>query len=194
MSIRYRGEISQADFMHGFVAHYRPLPNGLALRGFVLIAVLAASVWAGLSGTDPVILGLGLLAVVSIVAMPWWLPVFLARNAWAARAASGPEEGTITAAGIHCRQAGKQALLPWANLHSYRAFADVLLLYHAGNVYNILPRALFAHEGDWRAALELVAAHLPERSRTRKPTWGLWVAVVGLVVLGAALALLMQGR
>jgi hypothetical protein len=86
--------------------------------------------------------------------------------------------------------------LPWSLVDHFEMRPDVLLLFTAPNIAQILPRAFFASDAEWEAVRARVTAHVPPQPAIRPrgigvgPTLILWI----IIVVGILLLYVLFGR
>ena len=125
------------------------------------------------------------------VASLWPTLGVIAFVAWILRSSAvlrAPIRGRVTAEGVEATSAHGQSKLPWSMLHGSAVAPDIILLYHASNLFHVVPRAWVADVESWRVLSGWAAEFAPKRPRsvTRVVVHILsWLAialVVGIVV------------
>jgi hypothetical protein len=67
---------------------------------------------------------------------------------------------TVTDLGIEFTSSAAAGLIKWASFIKVKELPDLLLLYQAPNLFNIVPREFFASTADWEYTRELIRARV----------------------------------
>ncbi|RME84727.1 MAG: YcxB family protein [Caldilineae bacterium] len=189
--IEFAGHYDEAIFLTALRCHYRPLRRATwVLLGMVALldaaACLAAESFAdALSWLVPSLIVVA--ALIYFLYLPRRQARIMARSPLARSRISGDADGhrlSMTGETL-------QAQISWHDFRAYTLAADLVLLYHGKNAFNIIPRRWFGDERAWDEFLSLMQTGIAadKESVPFRLTWWQWLLLLVAVLLLLALFL-----
>jgi hypothetical protein len=152
--IELEGLISAEDYVRAQRLHHR---SGFAWVIRIVLVVMILGI-AGLLAVNGAFLGATAVASVLLLfaVAPWVDPWRWRRMYRRQPGLHEPVRGELGDEGIGYRSPFGEGLLPWRFVVKARMDDRTILVYQAPNLFNLLPRGLFASDDEWRRARELV--------------------------------------
>lgn len=165
MPINFSGTLTQSEYLKAYRELVRPTFVRLAplLLLFLVIPIITGWVSGGLSFINLVVpLGVGLALTLAL----GYFYLYGGRQAWHTLPLSVrlPVQGEISEAGLVWNTDVGETKFKWAAFTHFVKTTELLLLYQ-GAAATLLPRAFFADDAAWNAAVALIQTHVSATPR-----------------------------
>ncbi len=161
MRVEYEGRISEEIWMQSQRLH---MGRRRWLISFLFPVIMTLFAWVDTPAISASLLWIVFAICCSFPPLLWY---FMTRNIRkvfrTAPYLKEPVRAALTDEGIAWENSNGSGVIPWKNFIFRKETGDLVLLYQATNLFNVIPREFFSSEDSWRDARAVIEQRVPKK-------------------------------